>query len=48
LTELREKSLCLVYLLFVIFLPLSKSLNFTCDIALNLFYILKDQLSEED
>jgi hypothetical protein len=30
------------------FLDLSKSLKFTCNIALNLFYILKEQSSEED
>jgi hypothetical protein len=34
--------------LIVIFLPLPKSLKFTCNIALNLFYILKVQSSEED
>jgi hypothetical protein len=33
--------------LLVVFLPLSKSLKFTCCISLNLFYILKEQSSEE-
>jgi hypothetical protein len=35
-------------ILLVIFLSIPKSHKFTCDIALKLFYILKEQSSEED
>jgi hypothetical protein len=47
LTEPRKNHLVLCAHLLVIFL-LPKSLIFSCNIALNLFYILKEQSSEED
>lgn len=34
--------------LLVIFIPLPKSITSTCNITLNLFYILKVQSSEDD
>ena len=42
------KSMCLVCLFACDFPPLPKPLKFTCNIALNLYYILKEQSSEED
>jgi hypothetical protein len=39
---------CLVCLFACDFPPLPKPLKFTCNIALNLYYILKEQSSEED
>jgi hypothetical protein len=47
LVEPRENHRVFCACLFVIFLPLSKFSKFTCNIALNLFHILKEQSSEE-
>jgi hypothetical protein len=46
LIEPRENRLCLVSIYFLAIFSLPKFSLFTCDIALSLIYILKEQSSE--
>jgi hypothetical protein len=43
----EKDCMCLVFIYFLAVLSVSKFSLFTCDIAFSLFYILKEQSSEE-
>jgi hypothetical protein len=40
--------MCLLFIYFLAIFSLPKFLKFTCDIALSLIYVLKEQSSEGD